>query len=56
MTLDPQLATAAALTMASGYTMYVAGIKKHVLEWRRRRRTCPSCGRLLDGAGCSCLD
>jgi hypothetical protein len=53
MTLDPQLATAAALTMACGYTMYVAGINKHGLELKRRKRICPSCGCRIDGRVCS---
>jgi hypothetical protein len=52
MTLDPQIASVAALTMAIGYTMYFTGLKKHALELKRRRRICPSCGRNIDGAVC----
>ncbi len=52
MTLDPQLATVAALTMAIGYTMFFAGLKKHALELKRRQRLCPSCGKRIDGPVC----
>ena len=43
--VDPQIVTFVALAMAVGYTMFFSGLKKHVLELKRRRRTCPSCGR-----------
>ena len=52
MTLDPQLAILAALTMAIGYTMFFSGLAKHMLERKTRRRICPSCGRSIDGAVC----
>jgi hypothetical protein len=52
MTLDPQIALDAALAMAIGFTMVFSGLKKHALELKRRRRTCPSCGRIIDGAVC----
>jgi hypothetical protein len=52
MTPDPQLLVLAALTMAIGYTMVFSGLKKQVLELKRRARTCPSCGRRIDGAVC----
>ncbi len=52
MTLDPQLAVLAALTMAIGYTMFFSGLTKHALERKQRRRICPSCGRAIDGAVC----
>ena len=29
-----------------------AALKKRALEWRHRRRTCPSCGRRIDGPTC----
>ena len=41
MTLDPQIAVLAALTMAIGYTMFFTGLKKHALELKRRKRVCP---------------
>jgi len=52
MTVDPQLVTTAAMTMAIGYTMLFSGLKKHTLEQKARRRTCPSCGRHIAGAVC----
>jgi hypothetical protein len=52
MTVDPQIATTAALTMAVGYTMLFSGIKKHTLEAKRPKRVCPSCGRALTGRVC----
>ena len=52
MTLDPQIVVFAALAMATGYTMFISGLKKHALELKRRRRICPSCGRNIDGPVC----
>jgi hypothetical protein len=51
--IDPQIAVLAALTMAIGYTMYFAGLKKHMLELKRRKRICPSCGRNITGRSCT---
>jgi hypothetical protein len=51
--IDPQIAVLAALTMAIGYTMYFAGLKKHMLELKRRKRICPSCGRSITGRSCT---
>jgi len=34
------------------YLMMFAGLQKNALEWRRRRRSCPSCG--LDVRRCHC--
>jgi hypothetical protein len=50
MKLDP--ITLSALVMALAFTMAFAGIKKHALELRRRKRVCPSCGRRIDGPFC----
>ena len=50
MTPDP--ITLAALLMFVGWTMAFAGVKKHVLELKRRTRRCPSCGRRIDGRVC----
>jgi hypothetical protein len=44
----------AVLTLGVGYLMAVAGIQKSALEWRRRRRTCPSCGREIVARTCPC--
>jgi hypothetical protein len=50
--LDPQLALLFALTTGVGFVMLTAGVQKRALEWRRRRRLCPSCGRRIDGPVC----
>jgi hypothetical protein len=50
-TLDPHTATLLALVTCIGYVMAYAGVAKNALEWKRRRRVCPSCGR---HDGCSC--
>ena len=52
MTFDPHFVTLAALMMAVGWTMTFSGLKKHMLELKRRKRTCPSCGRSIDGPVC----
>ena len=52
MTFDPQLATLVALFMAVAWTMTFAGVRKHMLEHKHRRRVCPSCGRHIDGPVC----
>ena len=49
---DPQIAILAALTMAIGYTMFFTGLKKQALERKRRKRVCPSCGRIIVGRVC----
>jgi len=50
--LDPQLALLFVLTTGVGFVMLTAGVQKRALEWRRRRRLCPSCGRRIDGPVC----
>jgi hypothetical protein len=52
MTLEPHIAVLAILTLGVGYVMAIAGIHKNALEWRRRHRTCPSCGRTIDARVC----
>jgi hypothetical protein len=52
MTTEPQIVAFAAFVMAIGWTMTFSGLKKHVLELKRRERTCPSCGRHISGAVC----
>ena len=37
---------------AIGYLMVKAGLGKHALAHRRRRRVCPSCGREIRGRTC----
>ncbi len=50
-TLDPNTATMLVLVTGVGYAMIYAGLGKHALEWKRKRRTCPSCGR---SGSCAC--
>ena len=53
MTFDPTFVVMAAVIMAASWTMTFAGLKKHMLEQKARKRTCPSCGRAIDGRVCS---
>ena len=53
MTFDPSLVAAAAATSAAGWTMLYAGTRKRMLELRRRKRICPSCGREIGGRTCA---
>ena len=42
-------------TIVVGGLMALSGLEKSVLERKRRRRTCPSCGRALEhGRTCGC--
>jgi NADH pyrophosphatase NudC (nudix superfamily) len=50
--LDPQLASAFVATTGIGFLMMIAGVHKSMLEWRNKRRHCPSCGRILDSRVC----
>ena len=50
--IDPQLAAAFVATTGVGFLMMVAGVHKSMLEWRHKRRHCPSCGRILDSRVC----
>ena len=52
MNLQPHIALLVILTCGVGYVMAVAGVQKSALEWRRRQRTCPSCGRTIDTRVC----
>jgi NADH pyrophosphatase NudC (nudix superfamily) len=53
MSLDPHLAALLASTAGVGLLMALAGMQKSALEWKRRRRICPSCGHELRDCGCS---
>jgi formate dehydrogenase maturation protein FdhE len=56
MTSAPHLATLAAATLGIGWLMTIAGLQKSALEFKKRRRVCPSCGRRIDARTCtSCL-
>jgi hypothetical protein len=48
------IATLSIVTMGVGYVMTLAGVHKSALEWRRRYRTCPSCGRAIKARVCKC--
>jgi hypothetical protein len=54
MAIDPHTALLMVLTLGVGYVMTLAGLQKSALEWKRRRRTCPACGRELQRGVCTC--
>jgi hypothetical protein len=54
MTPDPHIAVLAASVAGIGLLMSLAGLQKSMLELRRRRRVCPSCGHELHGRTCHC--
>jgi NADH pyrophosphatase NudC (nudix superfamily) len=41
-------------TAGVGVLMSLAGPQKNALEWKRRRRICPSCGHELRRKHCAC--
>jgi hypothetical protein len=49
--ITPQIAALLAST-GVGVWMAVAGVQKSALEWKRRKRICPSCGRHIIGRTC----
>jgi hypothetical protein len=51
--MTPDLVTTFVTTTGIGFLMMVSGVQKHALEWKRRRRSCPSCGRPIYGRSCS---
>ena len=51
--VDPHIAATFVATTGVGFLMMVAGVRKSMLEWRNKRRHCPSCGRLVQGRVCS---
>jgi hypothetical protein len=56
MTFDSHTALLAVTTLGVGYVMAIAGVQKSALEWRKRRRICPSCGRRVEARVCPCGD
>ena len=52
MHLAPQL-IALLVTTGAGWLMIESGVFKHLLERRRERRVCPSCGRYNHTCVCS---
>ena len=53
MTIDLHIVMIAILTVGIGWMMTMAGVQKSALEWRRRRRICPSCGREITARVCT---
>jgi hypothetical protein len=53
MTINLHIAMLVLLTLGIGWVMTVAGVQKSALEWRRRRRICPSCGREIQARVCT---
>jgi hypothetical protein len=53
MHLNLQLVMLMALTTAIGWLMIESGVVKNMLDRRRDRRVCPSCGR--DATSCGCF-
>ena len=53
MHIDPHVALAAVTTLGAGWLMMAAGVEKNVLERKRRRRVCPSCGREIAARACA---
>lgn len=49
--MEPHVELMLALVAASAWLMTKAGLAKNALEPRRRKATCPSCGK---HAGCTC--
>jgi len=49
----PHVMTLAVATLGIGWLMTYAALQKSALEWRKRRRVCPSCGREIRARVCS---
>jgi hypothetical protein len=54
MSPDPHLTILLVSTAGVGVLMSLAGLQKSALEWKRRRRICPSCGHQIRGRRCAC--
>jgi hypothetical protein len=53
MAPDPHALALFALTFCVAVLMALSGMQKSALDWKNRRRMCPSCGRRLN-SGCIC--
>jgi hypothetical protein len=51
--MSPELIGLFAATTGVGFLMMTMGVQKSLLEWRARRRSCPSCGRQIERRVCS---
>ena len=49
---SPELVASFAVTTGIGFLMITSGLQKSMLELRRRRRSCPACGRHIAGRVC----
>jgi NADH pyrophosphatase NudC (nudix superfamily) len=47
------IAMVVVVTLVAGWLMAISGVQKSALEWRRRRRICPSCGREIRARSCT---
>ena len=52
--IHSNIAVLGVITLGAGWLMTQAGLHKSALEWRRRRRICPSCGREIRAHACGC--
>jgi hypothetical protein len=53
MMMNPHAIMLAAVTLGAGWLMMKAGLAKSALEFRQRRRVCPSCGREISARVCT---
>jgi NADH pyrophosphatase NudC (nudix superfamily) len=53
MTMNLHIAILVVLCLAAGWLMVTAGLQKSALEFRRRRRICPSCGHEIHARVCA---
>ena len=53
MHLDSHVLIAVVTTLGAGWLMLAAGVEKSVLERRRHRRICPSCGKEIASRVCA---
>ena len=53
MTMNLHVAMLVILTIGIGWVMMSAGLQKSALEWRHRRRICPSCGHEIHARVCT---
>jgi hypothetical protein len=53
MHMNLQVLIAVVTTLGAGWLMMAAGVEKNLLERRRRRRVCPSCGHVILARVCT---
>ena len=53
MTMNLHIAMLVIVSIGIGWMMMTAGVQKSALEWRQRRRICPSCGRHMHARVCT---